>query len=347
MSLSEVKCSLPKELMRTMLETMESAVPGLYEHTGKNVQRVKEVFKQHVLKTPVTQDLAKSLNLPQGSRLALEIDKLHLMYNKPDDALRVSEINDKPEILGPFRDAMLFQYKAQKRHCEKQQALPERPPAPQPAAVAAAVDTKRKEPEPSDEELAKRLQAEFDQEVPNQEESRPAKRAFVVDQVARDIFANFFGGSGPLRLHNSNIVIGSPGAKSGSRNRKVEEKESDINLRMNEIFTLPANSKNRKINTSLNCKVTLGSGCSGIRINCGRDSTIVLGSGCSDIKIFADMNSKVTLEKDCQDIVIVGMESSIIIGNNCRNVNLDLGMDAKYQLGDNCQDIFHNDRRVV
>ena len=46
MSVSDVKQTLPKELMRNMLETMESAVPGLYEHLGKDAKRLKDICKK-------------------------------------------------------------------------------------------------------------------------------------------------------------------------------------------------------------------------------------------------------------------------------------------------------------
>lgn len=185
MAISGDKYSLPKQLMNIVLETMEETIPVLYKQVGG--EKVKEIFKKHILKAPCNDDVLNSVDISKDSVLGKQLIYLHRLYNDPDSS-RVSEVANKPDALVHFRDTMVQQYKMAKRMSEKLAAIviphdPAPPVAPvdlvkfDPPAKRKERDTiddvDGKEPpakflrivEDSDEDFARKLQEELDRET--------------------------------------------------------------------------------------------------------------------------------------------------------------------------------------
>lgn len=351
MIVPEVKQTLPKELMRNMRETMQTAIPGLFVQEGYDTKRVKEIFKNHVLKTPLTENLAKSLKLPDN-RLAKEIDLLHKLYNQPDDALHVSAINDQPDMLRQFQEAMLNTYKGERSHCQKPAAADPAPvpppPAPPPVDLAKFdAPRKRKEAEEDDEKIAKELQAQFDAEAKKEEVKAPEaheKRRKVQVECSGDsvsiingvVFRNGVRVDNVANVHNffsgSVVSIGNmvvAGGQASDAPPKGPDTNGNYHLGVHERCAVPEKT-------------------TGCRVDAGMYAKIALGKGCQEITINADMYSKITLGPECRKITIRGnMYSKVDIDDACSDITLELGMYAKHSLGKNCQNITVNGHKVA
>jgi hypothetical protein len=209
MHVSGSTSTIPKDLQRVMQDTIGSSVPSLYRIYDQNSKRLNEIFKEKVLQAPINEKLLSELQLKSESKEAKEIQFLHTLFNDPDSA-KVSEINSDKEAVAKFQELMKASYKMARKTCEVIAfsgiafERPEKKKVYEEFALLTAASPREKDEKPSsasrhkaislsdsdesektdkfsidelaDEELAKKLQAEFDREADSLGEGLVARK---------------------------------------------------------------------------------------------------------------------------------------------------------------------------
>lgn len=358
----------PFELNRVMLDTMSSGVPQLANHLNNDNQKLKRIFKNYILKSPLNENLLNDINLNGNPLLEMEIKFLHHLYNNPDETSRVSSINDQKDSLKAFRDMMLLHFKIIKKtipNCIPNQNSPQKD---QPSMDTSEWEAPAKSGEKenvSDEELAKNLQQEFDKEQKGIRISTQDLRGnSVVFKVgsANLVNSSIFVSPGSICIHNTggynnkkNYSAPKPNEidldeeyarnlqqqldaeqEGQGRGNTVVVAGGDISMIGENLFIDGRNKTHRSTSSDIKSQKTAEKGTYKVRPS----EKLNLPNGSNNCVINGGACSKITVGSNSSDIRIDGGASSTItINNNCKDMTIKLKSSAKAHIGDNCENI--------
>jgi hypothetical protein len=357
---------VPKQLKSLMEETLTRAIPSLHIECG--YEKLKELFKNHILKSPFDDTFIKNTKIDENTLLGKDVVYLHKLYNNPDSSL-VSNINQDPLQLQNFQSKIIDSYKLIKKTVKNlpQKKEEEKAKAPE-KATNNNVDLSKFEPEAkkaklsdtdSDEQFARELQEKFNNEKGEEthNDSNHNSTKFIINGQPVN-FSNqpnyinrqdivFANGQRITTNYDQkdNIIerIITPN-KTNNFNRSFISSNISFNPQsfgsqshQSTVFFPPQNSVSQSHNQNGGRKV---SGDSEETCNIPMHGKIEVESGAKNKKIKSDMHAKTIIGDNCSDIAIrAEMHGKIEIGRNCSAIKIKAEMHGRIEIENNCSDI--------